>query len=914
MALSRIQILPAVLALIVAAGTASAIYTPKTSTCPPETQARKQQPGQPARVVTGQRHQAPVSDMVFTPSTVTTFGHAIEAPTTTTQTNEVCVLTQVCPEGECTIKIQNGQITALRDGQPVASNLIQRDGEQIRLMTDDGREMMVVRVSPDEQEAGNGRSAPRVVRRIQGVPAVPGVPLAPSIVARNIPQADVVVQGQPIVRRATRVAPQPGGQMREFRALPGVPMAPSAPGAQGQTFQWDGHLPGTPGSAPRVIEMRRHGVPSVPGVPAAPGAPQVRTRVIAPHAAHSMPTPPAGGRAGGPRVSGQVIIQGPDGQQQTINLGDIIEAPRQPGDQVRGQLREVPRAGGQGGHGDNHGQVHTFTVPGHQGNFRVEGVPSGQGNAQTYVFRMDGSQNHQNNATCCDDCKQDGSCCGCGTTSGGGGGAGAHGGHGAHSFSGTGQIVIDTGNGNPRVIELGDLGVHMNQLHEHLNHLAPHIQGQVHDQLHGHLGQLHSQLQRLEGIEGLEGLSTMFDGQTLNLDGLGDIELQVEAALENLEMLDTDQLELQIETIVEDAIGGLNLDNLGEQIELQVQQALEQAGLTATLNTTHGGEAAYVVPSLQSGSWSIAGPDTQPAQPTQPSPTRSRTTSGVRVQAVPGSAPNTINLSAATVQPAEQPKVMLGITMGEAPAEVLEQIGLEGESAIRVDSVIEGLPASLAGLKPGSIIIAINGQSPATTLLLRETLADLNPGDMLDLKVVRGGQRELVEIELAEYDADALKVAMAEVPSEGDVHSYTFQGLSPHGSQEALQQRIHEAVTAMTEGGLTSIDQDALRQKIEAIVRDHVTVMGTQLEPGAVAPRRMLMAPGSHAGHDGQMVFVTPGQMTANTTPSAPVEVLRERRPDVEARLAGMEERLAALEARLDRIAQLLEQRRAPRD
>ncbi len=837
MALSRTQILPAVLALVVAAGTASAIYTPKTSTCPPEGQARKQQPGQTAPRA---RHHAPVSDMVFTtPRTTTTFGQADEPQT---DTNQVSVFSQTCPEGQCTIKIENGQVTALRDGQPVAGRLIQRDGEQIRVMGEDGQQVMVVRVSPDGgSHVGDGRSAPRNARR---TPVSPGA----------APQQSVIVRGQPLPRRAMRVAPH-GAQTFEFHAVPGTPMTPMTP-------------------------MTR-GTPGTPGTPNAPGQPRI--------------------------LQWQGHAPGGAGGEWTAQDGQTYRFHAAPGTQA-GEAHTFQRSG-EAPAGQPNVIIRHHGAPGAQ---VVPGGGAGGGQGGSYTFRMDNAQGGPAAAagSCCDDCKQDGSCCDCGggATSGGSHGAGSR------SFSRAGQIVIDTGNGQPRVIELGDLGGHMGQLQEHLLHLQPHIQNHVQGHLQPHMDQLHHQLLQLREIEGL-------DLGGLNLDNLADgIELQIESALQGL---NSGELELQIEAMVEDALSGLDMDNLGEQIQLHLEQTLLDGGLSGDWKTEDG-EAAYtlgVVPELLAdGGGRVAtgtddrAPHAAHAQPAAPVQNRVRVAPSGRVQPSQGSGGGSGGAAGARtgqVVTTEQPKVMLGITMGEAPAELLEQIGLEPGSAIRVDSVIDGLPAAEAGLKSGSIIIAIDGESPATSTLLRERLMQLSPGDTLSLKVVRGGQRLVLDVQLVEYDAEALKLATGAPLDESQNHTFNFQGLSQGGNHEQLQQRIREAVTAMSEGGATSINELVLRQKIEAIVRDHMTVMGGQAQGGATAPRRMLMAPGAHDGREGEMVFVTPGQPM---TPVPPASVIHERRPDVDARLAGMEQRLANLEQRLDRIAELLEQRRAPRD
>jgi hypothetical protein len=268
----------------------------------------------------------------------------------------------------------------------------------------------------------------------------------------------------------------------------------------------------------------------------------------------------------------------------------------------------------------------------------------------------------------------------------------------------------------------------------------------------------------------------------------------------------------------------------------------------------------------------------------------------------------------------EQPRVMIGITMGEAPAETLESLGIEG-SAIRIDRVIEGLPAAEAGLKPGAIVVSIEGDEPATMERLREVLGGREPGDSITVEIVERGQRKELTIELVAYDAEALQDAMGEAPS-GQGGAFTIQGQAG-AHHEELNARIREAIEAMTESGVTEIDSDALRQKIEAIVRDHLAQFRGmegftyQIAPGAQnMPGRVLVAPGAHGGHGqhGEMLFVQPRMPAAPTPPSPPAPdgtAPAERRgSNVDARLNELSDRLTRLEERLDRLMQMMERGR----
>ncbi len=92
------------------------------------------------------------------------------------------------------------------------------------------------------------------------------------------------------------------------------------------------------------------------------------------------------------------------------------------------------------------------------------------------------------------------------------------------------------------------------------------------------------------------------------------------------------------------------------------------------------------------------------------------------------------------------PKAMLGITMSDPS---------EGEGVV-VDSVLEGLPASKAGLKVGDVVVAVDGQRVASQGEMREILQGKDAGDEVSLRVLRGEESKVLTVRLEAYSRDKL--------------------------------------------------------------------------------------------------------------------------------------------------------------
>src|SRR5262245_16161520 len=84
-------------------------------------------------------------------------------------------------------------------------------------------------------------------------------------------------------------------------------------------------------------------------------------------------------------------------------------------------------------------------------------------------------------------------------------------------------------------------------------------------------------------------------------------------------------------------------------------------------------------------------------------------------------------------------RAYLGVTVGDTGSGVL------------VNSVVSGGPAAKAGIKPGDIIVAINGKPTPTVGALGTILAVMKPGQKVKVTVVhQDGKRSTVEVKLGE--------------------------------------------------------------------------------------------------------------------------------------------------------------------
>lgn len=92
----------------------------------------------------------------------------------------------------------------------------------------------------------------------------------------------------------------------------------------------------------------------------------------------------------------------------------------------------------------------------------------------------------------------------------------------------------------------------------------------------------------------------------------------------------------------------------------------------------------------------------------------------------------------------------LGLQTDELSSAESEALGLRPNLGILVTHIIAGGPAEAAGLRPGDVILAINGEAIVSAQQARLLVAALEPGDRIDLEGWRKGQPFTATVTAAE--------------------------------------------------------------------------------------------------------------------------------------------------------------------
>ena len=77
-----------------------------------------------------------------------------------------------------------------------------------------------------------------------------------------------------------------------------------------------------------------------------------------------------------------------------------------------------------------------------------------------------------------------------------------------------------------------------------------------------------------------------------------------------------------------------------------------------------------------------------------------------------------------------------------------ESLGLSGTTGALVGDVEDGSPAAKAGVKRGDVITAINGERVKDSNVLRNEIAQLQPGTSVKVTVLRDGKEQVLDATL----------------------------------------------------------------------------------------------------------------------------------------------------------------------
>jgi serine protease Do len=134
----------------------------------------------------------------------------------------------------------------------------------------------------------------------------------------------------------------------------------------------------------------------------------------------------------------------------------------------------------------------------------------------------------------------------------------------------------------------------------------------------------------------------------------------------------------------------------------------------------------------------------------------------------------------------------LGVTVDDVHAVDAEVYGLRSVAGAEITSVTDGMPGSRAGLRPGDVVLTLDGQPIQNGNELTTGLARRKPGDRVTLGIWRDKRRQEITATLGEFEQER---TTADRPNGGRTSAeerlgFTVQPLTPQiASQLGYSQR-----------------------------------------------------------------------------------------------------------------------------
>jgi serine protease Do/serine protease DegQ len=172
---------------------------------------------------------------------------------------------------------------------------------------------------------------------------------------------------------------------------------------------------------------------------------------------------------------------------------------------------------------------------------------------------------------------------------------------------------------------------------------------------------------------------------------------------------------------------------------------------------------------------------------------------------------------------------LLGVLIQDLTPDIAEAMRVEADGGAVVSRVVPDSPAQEAGLKAGDVILSLDGKAVASSAELRNRIGLMNPGQKVELGVVRKGRRLTVKATLGEakqaqaaLDGGTSKLAgakLAEIPPEhplyGQVEGVLVRQVEPGSKAARAGLRPGDIIDGADQQPISGLED------LAAILRDH---------------------------------------------------------------------------------------------
>lgn len=148
----------------------------------------------------------------------------------------------------------------------------------------------------------------------------------------------------------------------------------------------------------------------------------------------------------------------------------------------------------------------------------------------------------------------------------------------------------------------------------------------------------------------------------------------------------------------------------------------------------------------------------------------------------------------------------LGVGIQPLTPELAKNFGVQEGVGVLINEVFEGDPAHKGGIKPGDIILEVNGEKVDTPSTLARVIAGFIPGEKTRILILRDGEKVTKFIELMERKDEAVTASIPKAPEA--FMGLNIEDLTPEiaekfkikGDKGAVIMKVEPGSTAEAEG------------------------------------------------------------------------------------------------------------------
>lgn len=173
---------------------------------------------------------------------------------------------------------------------------------------------------------------------------------------------------------------------------------------------------------------------------------------------------------------------------------------------------------------------------------------------------------------------------------------------------------------------------------------------------------------------------------------------------------------------------------------------------------------------------------------------------------------------------ADEPGAFIGIQMGELTEQLGRFFGAPDGEGVLVNEVVDDSPAARAGIEAGDVILRADDRPLGGPDDLRKALRKAEPGDELELTILRDHAERTLEVTLGEPPSDGQHRTLKRMFREGGPGNLYFHG-APGLPEEHLELKDGEAgdgerkviIRRLAPGAMPDGDAQELRKELQEL-------------------------------------------------------------------------------------------------